>query len=186
MYFNLKNNDRNDIAFRVETRSGHLGQPGHILSGSSGSDPLYKISGSDPNSALYHVRWCWPWWRWKCISQFRSRCFESGHWWRLYWKDMKGSRAISNRVNLAAPFRVGHRETRIKFNPTNTEWRLGSESCVAVCVCVKHSLQKKVICLQQVSLFNQVISGANPGLTRITIQVSGSSGSVVLTQFQPW
>ena len=31
---------------RVETGSGH---PGHIFSGSSGSDPLYKISGSDPD-----------------------------------------------------------------------------------------------------------------------------------------
>ena len=34
---------------RVETRSGHPGHPGHIFSGSSGSDPLYKISGSDPD-----------------------------------------------------------------------------------------------------------------------------------------
>ena len=44
---------------RVETgsgHSGHLGQPGHILSGSSGSDLLYKISGSDLDSTLYHVR----------------------------------------------------------------------------------------------------------------------------------
>ena len=40
---------------RVETGSGHPGQPGHILSGSSGSDPLYKISGSDPDSTLYHM-----------------------------------------------------------------------------------------------------------------------------------
>ena len=40
------------ILTRVETGSGHPGhpgQPGHILSGSSGSDPLYKISGSDPD-----------------------------------------------------------------------------------------------------------------------------------------
>ena len=37
---------------RVETGSGH---PGHILSGSSGSDPLYKLSGSDPDSTLNHV-----------------------------------------------------------------------------------------------------------------------------------
>ena len=37
---------------RVETGSGHPGHPGHpghIFSGSSGSDPLYKISGSDPD-----------------------------------------------------------------------------------------------------------------------------------------
>ena len=42
----------------VETGSGHPGhpgQPGHVLSGSTGSDPLYKISGSDPDSALDHV-----------------------------------------------------------------------------------------------------------------------------------
>ena len=35
----------------VETGSGHPGhpgQPGHIFSGSSGSDPVYKLSGSDP------------------------------------------------------------------------------------------------------------------------------------------
>ena len=41
---------------RVETGLGHLGHPGHILSGSSGSDPLYKISRSDPDPTLYHVR----------------------------------------------------------------------------------------------------------------------------------
>ena len=35
--------------YRVETGSGHPGHPGHIFSGSSGSDPLYKISGSDPD-----------------------------------------------------------------------------------------------------------------------------------------
>ena len=40
---------------RVETGSGHPGQPGHVLSGSSGSDPVYKISGSDPDSLLDHV-----------------------------------------------------------------------------------------------------------------------------------
>ena len=44
------------LSIRVETGSGHPGQPGHILSGSSGPDPLYKISRSDPNSTLYHVR----------------------------------------------------------------------------------------------------------------------------------
>ena len=46
------------VCYRVETGSGHPGNPGHpghILSGSSGSDPLYKISGSDPDSALDHV-----------------------------------------------------------------------------------------------------------------------------------
>ena len=29
--------------------------------------------------------------------------------------------AISNRVSLAVPFRVGHHETRIVFSPVNTE-----------------------------------------------------------------
>ena len=46
------------ICDRVETGSGHLGyrgQPGHVLSGSSRSDPVYKISGSDPDSALDHM-----------------------------------------------------------------------------------------------------------------------------------
>ena len=37
------------VEIRVETGSGHPGQLGHILSGSSGSDLLYKISGSDPD-----------------------------------------------------------------------------------------------------------------------------------------
>ena len=41
---------------RVETGSGHPGYPGHILSGSSGSNQLYILSGSDPDSTLYHVR----------------------------------------------------------------------------------------------------------------------------------
>lgn len=34
------------IGIRVETKSGHLG---HILSRSSGSYLLYRISGSDPD-----------------------------------------------------------------------------------------------------------------------------------------
>ena len=34
------------------SRPSHLG---HILSGSSGPDLLYKISGSDPDSTLYHM-----------------------------------------------------------------------------------------------------------------------------------
>ena len=36
----------------VETGSGHPGHPGHpghIFSGSSGSDPVYNLSGSDPD-----------------------------------------------------------------------------------------------------------------------------------------
>ena len=37
---------------KVETRSG---QPGHVLFRSSGSEPVYKISMSDPDSALDHV-----------------------------------------------------------------------------------------------------------------------------------
>ena len=44
------------VCTRIETGSGHPGQTGHILSASSGSDPLYKIFGSDPDSTLYHVR----------------------------------------------------------------------------------------------------------------------------------
>ena len=46
------------VCIRVETGLGHLGHSGHlghILSGSSGSDLLYKLSGSDPDSTLYHV-----------------------------------------------------------------------------------------------------------------------------------
>ena len=47
------------VPIRVETGSGHLGymgQLGHILSRSGGSDLVYKISGSCPDSALDHVR----------------------------------------------------------------------------------------------------------------------------------
>ena len=40
------------LCIRVETGSGH---PGHILFGSCGSDPVYKISWSDLDSALDHV-----------------------------------------------------------------------------------------------------------------------------------
>ena len=42
----------------IETGSGHpgyLGQLGHILSWSSGSNLVYKISGSDLDFALDHV-----------------------------------------------------------------------------------------------------------------------------------
>ena len=38
---------------RVKTGSSHLG---HVLSGSSGFTPVYRISGSDLDSALDHVR----------------------------------------------------------------------------------------------------------------------------------
>ena len=34
------------VQISVETGSGH---PGHIFSGSSGSDPVYNLSGSDPD-----------------------------------------------------------------------------------------------------------------------------------------
>ena len=36
---------------RVETGSAHPGQPDHVSSGSNESDPVNKISGSDPDSA---------------------------------------------------------------------------------------------------------------------------------------
>ena len=40
------------ILLGVEIRSGQLS---HVLSRSSKSDPVYKISGPDPDSALNHV-----------------------------------------------------------------------------------------------------------------------------------
>ena len=49
----------NYVSVRVETGSGHQGYLGklcHVLSRSSPSDPVYKISGSDPDSALNHVQ----------------------------------------------------------------------------------------------------------------------------------
>ena len=55
------------VQSRVETGLDYLGNPGHpghVFSGSSGSDPLYKISRSDQDSALDHLRingiWEWP------------------------------------------------------------------------------------------------------------------------------
>ena len=39
----------------LKPRSDHPCQLGHILSGSSGSDPVYKISRSDPDSVLDQV-----------------------------------------------------------------------------------------------------------------------------------
>ena len=41
---------------RVETGLGHLGQLCHILSRSSRSDPVYKISRSDLDSAMNHAQ----------------------------------------------------------------------------------------------------------------------------------
>ena len=40
------------ISTRIKTGLDH---PGCILSGSSGSNPVYKITGFDPDSALDHV-----------------------------------------------------------------------------------------------------------------------------------
>ena len=48
-----------EVTIRVETRLGHpvyLGQADHILSGSIGSDPVYKLFESDPDYALDHMR----------------------------------------------------------------------------------------------------------------------------------
>ena len=42
--------------YRVETESVYLGYAGHVFVVSSGSDQVYKISGSDPHSTLDHVR----------------------------------------------------------------------------------------------------------------------------------
>ena len=46
------------ICIRIETGVGHPGHPdlpGHVMSGSSGSDLVYKISECAPDSALDHV-----------------------------------------------------------------------------------------------------------------------------------
>ena len=43
------------VCIRVGTRLSHLGQPGHVLSRSTGSDLVYKISGSDPDFALDYM-----------------------------------------------------------------------------------------------------------------------------------
>ena len=39
---------------RVETESGHLSQPGHVLSLSSGSDLIYKYPGL---THILHIHW---------------------------------------------------------------------------------------------------------------------------------
>ena len=44
------------VLITVETGSGYLGHPSHFLSGLNRSDPVYKISGYDPDSALDHVQ----------------------------------------------------------------------------------------------------------------------------------
>ena len=43
------------VCVGVETRSGYPGQLSQVLSGSSGSDPVYKISGFEPDSTLDHI-----------------------------------------------------------------------------------------------------------------------------------
>ena len=74
----------------------------------------------------------WLLWRWKCISSFCSRCFESGHWWRLYEeKDTKGSRAWQQFRNEL----VSQRLTRIVFNPgiLNEDSEMFRVMCCCVC-----------------------------------------------------
>ena len=44
------------ICMRVDTGLGHLGQPGHVLLGSSRSDPVDKVLGSDLDSALNYMQ----------------------------------------------------------------------------------------------------------------------------------
>ena len=80
----------NYMRTKVEIRLGHLGYLDHILSGSSGSNPLYKISGSDPDSALHHV--C-QWWYMALIKVMNFKCLmvmmkvyilKTSHSWLLY------------------------------------------------------------------------------------------------------
>ena len=62
--------------------------------------------------------------------------------------------AISNHVSLAAPFGVGHRKTRIVFNPAKILNEDSKCSKLHVALCIKHTLQKKSCCLKQVSLYS--------------------------------
>ena len=41
------------VSDSVETGSGH---PGHIFSGSSGSDPVYNLSGFDPDWITWETK----------------------------------------------------------------------------------------------------------------------------------
>ena len=44
------------MGISVEIGLGHLGQPGHVLSRTTRSDPLYKLSGSDPDWIMWDVK----------------------------------------------------------------------------------------------------------------------------------
>ena len=90
------------------------------------------------------------------------------NWWRLYFKE--GER-IRKEVEHGSNFKSSVSRCPSESGDVRLEsclilWILNedlkcSESRVALCV--KHTLQKKVSYLQQVSLFNRVISGSNPG-----------------------
>ena len=123
-------------------------------------------------------------------AQNVSNLVIDGHYILKRKKDTKESRAwqqfqivLVSRRRRAAPFRIGRCETRIMFNPTNTEWRLKVFVVACCCVCKAYFTKESELPSTSVSLFNQVISGSNLSLT---IRVSGSSRSVVLIQFQPW
>ena len=120
----------------------------------------------------------WLWWWWKSMEVYFPillKIFESGDWW---WQNTKGSRAWQQFwivLVLQCPSGLG--VARLE-----SCWILNEDSKCSelhIAVCVKYTLQKKVSCLQQVSLYS---IGSYPG----QIRVSGSSRSVILTWFQPW
>ena len=150
--------------------------------GSSGSH-FVRVNRVWP--ALWDIR-VWP--GFYIVSRAFPILLEMFWIWPLMvtiFKDTKGSRAWQQfRIVLVLQHPSVSGATRPKS--CLIVWILNEDlkcSELRVAVCVKQTLQKKVSCFQQLSLYS---TGSYPGLTRIAIQVSGSSGSVVLTRFQPW
>ena len=93
-------------------------------------------------------------------------------------KDIKGSRAWQQFRNVL----VLWRPTRIVFYPMNTECWMKTQSVQShTLLCVKHTLQKKLTCLQQVSLYS---TGSYPG--QIQVWPGLLSGSVGHPGQQYW
>ena len=147
---------------------GHPCQPGHILSGSSRPDPLYKISGSDPDSTYSVSR----------VSMMVPGPGEDGIVFPNSAQDVSNLIIDSGyicrawqqfRIVLVSQGSSGSADARLEsclvLRILNEDSKCSE---LRVTLCVKHTLQKKVNCLQQASLFNWVMSGSNPGLTRIS------------------
>ena len=145
--------------------------PGHILSGSSGPDLLSKISGSDPDSTLYHVLW------WCCLALVMMEVYFN--WSLVATIFLRRRRRIRKEVEHGS-----------NFESCLILWIMKkcSESCVTVCVkCAyftKESEERRKIFEYEkyIRSFEAMLAGSckclfiQPGHIRITVQVSRSSG----------